>query len=89
MIRYIQNQLQRSGIRTIYKTISEDGGLTWGKPEGILTRKDVDPCEPGLIRSPDGTIIATTYGHWNEGKQPCILSVRFNMKETDDLVQMN
>lgn len=56
--RYIQNQLERTGIRTIYKTISADGGLTWSKPEGIITRKDVGPCEPGLVRSPDGNQIA-------------------------------
>lgn len=52
--RFIQNRGERSGIRTIYKTISSDGGLTWSKPEGIITRKDVGPCEPGIIRSPDG-----------------------------------
>lgn len=56
--RFIQNQLERTGIRTIYKTISKDGGQTWSKPEGIITRKDVGPCEPGLVRSPDGGQIA-------------------------------
>ncbi len=56
--RYIQNKLVRTGIRTIYKTLSHDGGLTWSIPEGIITRQDVGPCEPGLIRSPDGKQIA-------------------------------
>jgi len=56
--RFIQNEKKRTGIRTIYKTISTDGGLTWSKPEGIITRKDVGPCEPGLVRSPDGNQIA-------------------------------
>ncbi|HEC44751.1 MAG TPA: exo-alpha-sialidase [Bacteroides sp.] len=56
--RFIQDERKRTGIRTIYKTISGDGGLTWSKPEGIITRKDVGPCEPGLVRSPDGNQIA-------------------------------
>ncbi len=38
----------------LYKTFSEDGGLTWSKPESIFARSDVHLCEPGLIRSPDG-----------------------------------
>ena len=56
--RFIQNKLIRTGIRTIYKSISRDGGQTWSIPEGIITRQDVGPCEPGLIRSPDGNQIA-------------------------------
>jgi hypothetical protein len=56
--RFIQNQRERTGIRTIYKTISADGGLSWSQPGGIITRQDVGPCEPGLIRSPDGKQIA-------------------------------
>ena len=43
---------------TLYKTVSTDGGLTWGKPEPIFGRTDVHLCEPGLIRSPDGKEIA-------------------------------
>ena len=43
---------------TLYKTVSTDGGLTWGKPEPIFGRTDVHLCEPGLIRSPDGKEVA-------------------------------
>ena len=43
---------------TLYKTFSKDGGLTWSFPEAILKRSDVHLCEPGLIRSPDGTQLA-------------------------------
>lgn len=43
---------------TLYKTVSTDGGLTWGKPEPIFGRTDVHLCEPGLVRSPDGKEIA-------------------------------
>ncbi len=42
----------------VYKTLSSDGGLTWSQPEMIAGRSDVDLCEPGLIRSPDGNQIA-------------------------------
>ena len=55
---------RRSGSRgspatfTLYKTLSTDGGLTWGEPEAILKRSDVHLCEPGAVRSPDGRQIA-------------------------------
>ena len=32
---------------------------------------------------PDGTVLATTYGHWDAGKPPYIVSVRFTLAETD------
>jgi len=43
---------------TLYKTFSTDGGLTWAKPETILSRRDMNLCEPGVIRSPDGKTLA-------------------------------
>ncbi len=42
----------------VYKTISHDGGLTWGRPEVIAEHPTAHLCEPGLIRSPDGRQIA-------------------------------
>jgi hypothetical protein len=42
----------------VYKTTSEDGGLTWGQPEVIAEHPTAHLCEPGLIRSPDGKQIA-------------------------------
>lgn len=45
-------------IFTLYNTLSRDGGLTWSTPETILSRPDLDLCEPGLVRSPDGREIA-------------------------------
>jgi hypothetical protein len=44
--------------RTLYQTISRDGGLTWSQPEEIFHSKDVYLCEPGAVRSPDGKEIA-------------------------------
>ena len=43
---------------TLYKTLSFDGGLTWSQPEPILSRRYMNLCEPGLVRSPDGKTIA-------------------------------
>jgi hypothetical protein len=42
----------------VYKTVSNDGGLTWGQPEVIAEHPTAHLCEPGLIRSPDGRQIA-------------------------------
>ena len=43
---------------TVYKTLSHDGGLTWSSPQVVTSHPDVHLCEPGLVRSPDGTQMA-------------------------------
>lgn len=43
---------------TLYKSLSYDGGLTWSHPEAIMSRRDMNLCEPGIIRSPDGKKLA-------------------------------
>ena len=45
-----------------------------------------DSTYPGVEVLPDGTIVTTTYGHWEEGKQPFIVSVRLTLKELDNPV---
>jgi len=45
--------------------------------------KDADTAYPGLELLPDGTFVATTYGHWTEGEPPYIVSVRFTLGELD------
>jgi hypothetical protein len=55
--RFFRNAGERSMFR-VYQTRSRDGGLTWGEPEVVTERDDVDLCEPGAIRSPDGRTIA-------------------------------
>ena len=39
---------------TVYCTESRDGGISWGQPRPLLSRSDIHPCEPGIVRSPDG-----------------------------------
>jgi hypothetical protein len=34
-------------------------------------------------RAPDGTIVATPYGHWTQDEPPYILCVRFKIEELD------
>ena len=42
----------------VYKTVSTDGGLTWGAPVAIAEHPQAYLCEPGALRSPDGKQIA-------------------------------
>ena len=42
----------------LYKTFSDDGGLTWSFPEVVQQDTAVHLCEPGVIRSPDGQQLA-------------------------------
>ena len=43
---------------TIWQAVSEDGGLTWGGEREIAEVEGADPCEPAVIRSPDGKQLA-------------------------------
>lgn len=42
-----------------------------------------DCAYPGLELLPDGTFVATTYGHWAGGEEPWIVAVRFQLEELD------
>ena len=42
-----------------------------------------DSTYPGVEVLPDGTIVTTTYGHWEKGEAPYIVSVRFTLEELD------
>ena len=50
-------------------------------------KKGADSTYPGVERLPDGTFICTTYGHWLEGEPPFILSVRFTLRELDEMLR--
>ncbi|MCH2138431.1 MAG: GDSL-type esterase/lipase family protein [Phycisphaerales bacterium] len=43
---------------TLYSTVSDDGGLTWSSPDIVWAGQDLHLCEPGCIRSPNGTRLA-------------------------------
>ncbi len=45
--------------------------------------KASDCAYPGVEILQDGTFVTTTYGHWVEGEQPYILSVRLKLAELD------
>lgn len=54
----------------------------------LLDNQDSWDCGyPGLEALPDGTFVATTYGHWEKGKQPWIRSVRFRLDELEALAR--
>ena len=50
-------------------------------------KKGWDTTYPGVEVLGDGTILTTTYGHWLEGEQPYIISVRLKANEIDQLAQ--
>ena len=45
--------------------------------------KSRDCAYPAVEILPDGTIVATTYGHWTKGEAPYIVSVRLTIGELD------
>ncbi len=46
--------------------------------------RSADCAYPALELLPDGTFVATTYGHWTPGEAPYIASVRFKITEIDE-----
>jgi len=64
------------------------GDIVYGRQGQYRVRlmdnhKGADCAYPGLELLPDGTFVTTTYGHWIEGEQPFIISVRFKLEEID------
>ena len=45
--------------------------------------KGQDCTYPGVELLPDGTFVTTTYGHWTEGEEAYVVSVRFKLEELD------
>ncbi len=61
-----------------------------GRPGQYLVRlmdntKAWDCAYPGLEVLADGTLMATTYGHWERGEPAYVVSVRFRLEELDAL----
>lgn len=45
-------------VFTLYTVETFDGGVTWETPKAIYSSSEMNLCEPGVIRSPDGKEIA-------------------------------
>ena len=56
--RFIRGPGKRSETMTLYKTFSQDGGLTWSAPQEVFRSSRIHLCEPGCVRSPDGQQLA-------------------------------
>lgn len=56
--RFFRNEGRATGVFRVFMVTSDDGGLSWGEPRELLARDDVHLCEPGVIRSPDGSQLA-------------------------------
>ena len=50
-------------------------------------KKGTDCAYPGVEFLEDGTVVTTTYGYWEEGEAPYIMSVRFKPEELDALAE--
>ena len=59
--RFFRANGKRTGIFNVYKTLSKDGGLTWGAPTVVATHPTAHLCEPGVVRSPDGKQLAMLF----------------------------
>jgi BNR repeat-like domain len=46
-----------------------------------------DCAYPGVEVLPDGTFVTTTYGHWDKGEKPYIMTVRFTLDELDKMAK--
>ncbi len=42
-----------------------------------------DCGHPGVEVLPEGTFVLTSYGHWIEGEEPFIMSIRLHLGEFD------
>jgi hypothetical protein len=49
----------------------------------MKNHKEADCCYAGIERLRDGTLVATSYGHWAPNEQPFIVSVRLTLAELD------
>ncbi|PIE23259.1 MAG: glycosyl hydrolase [Planctomycetota bacterium] len=49
---------EKAPVFTVYQSLSGDGGRSWSPPSIVCRMREIHLCEPGAIRSPDGTCIA-------------------------------
>ncbi|MBM3902625.1 MAG: exo-alpha-sialidase [Verrucomicrobia bacterium] len=53
-----ESRPEKPPVFRLFQVESTNGGLTWGQPRVLFASADVHLCEPGWVRSPDGTEIA-------------------------------
>ncbi len=63
---------------------SRDGRAGEVRVRLMDNRYAADAAYPGLELLPDGTFVATTYGHFTAGEEPWVASVRFTAAELDE-----
>jgi len=73
--RYLTGEGERGAFH-VYKTVSEDGGMTWGPPVAIATHPTAHLCEPGAVRSPDGGEIAVLLRENSRQHNSCVVFSR-------------
>jgi hypothetical protein len=56
--RFFRDGGSAQGLFTLYQVRSRDGGRTWESPRAIWSGRELHLCEPGALRSPDGTQVA-------------------------------
>ncbi len=72
----------------LYQSISADGGVTWSTPRVVGEHPAAHPCEPGIVRSPDGKQLAVLLRE-NSRKYNSFLMVSNDEAETwSDLIEL-
>jgi len=74
--RFFAKDGKKSPAMTLYKTFSQDGGLTWSFPEAIFKSEQVALCEPGAVRSPDGRQLAVLLRENRRGRNSHVIFSR-------------
>ena len=50
----------------------------------MKNHKGADCAYPGVELLPNGTIVTTTYGHWQPNEPPYVVSMRLQLKDLDE-----
>ena len=56
--RFFRQDGKRVPTFKLFQTRSSDGGLNWSDPQVVFQSAEVNLCEPGCLRSPDGKRLA-------------------------------
>lgn len=71
--RFFDGSNKRTPEFRLFQTRSADGGLTWSFPEVVFESAEVNLCEPGCIRSPDGKTMAVLLRENRRGRNSHII----------------